>query len=55
MSWVASLIGTLENTETLPAILQHLRHERKILQPAKLIESREDLLAGSDLNPLPGF
>jgi hypothetical protein len=37
---IASLIGALENPESLPAILQHLWHEWEVLQAAVLVQRR---------------
>jgi hypothetical protein len=41
MNSIASLVGNLRDTELLPAMLEHFRHERELVQHASLIERRE--------------
>jgi len=49
---VARLVGALVYADLLSAILEHLRHERKSIQPAFFIQSGKDFLFGSDFNNL---
>ena len=49
---IASLVGSLINFQSLPAVLKHLRHEGHSLQLAFRIKRPKNLLLTFDLNPV---
>ena len=49
---ITGLVGALADLKTLPAELKHFGHERHLLQLTLLIKCAEDLLLGTNLNPL---
>ena len=51
---VAALERPLLHPEPLAGELEHLRHERQRLQPAPLVERRQDLLRASHLDEVAG-
>ena len=49
---VAGLVRPLVDLKALAAVAEHLRHERKTLEPAVLVERPKDLLFAQNLHPL---
>jgi hypothetical protein len=47
---VASLVGALEHTEALAAILKHFGHERHRVKLAVLVEGGKNFVAASDFD-----
>ena len=47
---VTGLVSTTLHLETLAAEPQHLGHERKTVEPSVLVERRQDLVLGSNLD-----
>jgi hypothetical protein len=51
---VTGLMGPFVDSESLTAILKHLRHEWQTLQAAILVKGAENLFFASDLHPITG-
>jgi hypothetical protein len=51
---VARLMRRLGDPQTFAAVLQHLGHERQVVQPPEFVKSRENLGFGSDFDPITG-
>ena len=49
---ITCLVGSRDNLEPTPAALEHLWHERKLVQTAMLVESREYLFAAAHFDPI---
>jgi hypothetical protein len=48
---IAGLVGTLEDTEALPAELEHLGHEVGSVEATLRVERGQDLFFCADLDP----
>jgi hypothetical protein len=49
---IAGLVGALVNTETLTAVLKHLRHERESVEATILVECAKNFLLAPNLYPV---
>jgi hypothetical protein len=53
MSRIASFIRTPKNSEPLATELEHLRHERHVLEAPAVVERGENLFPAPDFDPIP--